>query len=61
MAEVLAERGLDPGDAHVHCGFDSGQGILKIAVTTTEVNPDREEQRRMKYSEVLLNHLISFK
>ena len=57
VAEALTERGLDPGDAHVHCGFDGGQGILKIAVTTTKKNPDKEEQNRAKYSEVSLHYI----
>ena len=57
VAEVLTERGLDPGNTHVHCGFDGGQGILKIAVITTKKNPDKEEQNRAKYSEVSLNYI----
>ena len=27
---VLSERSMNPGESDVHCGFDSGQGMLKI-------------------------------
>ena len=51
VSEVLAERGLVPDDTHIHCGFDSGQGILKIAVTATNKIQDEQENRRVKYGE----------
>ena len=42
---VLFERGLDPHDCDVHCGFDGGQGILKIGVTITERNDSCKETK----------------
>ena len=54
VSEVLAKRGLVPDDTHIHCGFDSGQGILKIAVTTTKKGQDDQENRRVKYAEVMI-------
>ena len=49
---VLEDRGLDPVSSYVHCGFDSGQGILKIAMTVTERSQDTQNRGRAKYSEV---------
>ena len=49
VSEVLAKRGLVPDDTHIHCGFDSGQGILKIAVTATNKIQNAQENRRVKY------------
>ena len=51
---VLDERSPKPEDCDVHCGFDSGQGMLKIAVTVTERNGDESVRGRSKYSQVLL-------
>ena len=49
---VLAERGVQPDSAHVHCGFDGGQGILKVAISVTERGQDDQNQGRSKYIEV---------
>ena len=50
---ILAERQMNPTDCHVHCGFDSGQGILKIAISVTDKNEVQEEScGRAKYSQV---------
>ena len=49
---VLRERGLDPQDCNVLCGFDGGQGILKIGFTIAERASLETEQRRSKYTKV---------
>ena len=49
---VLSERSLNPGNSDVHCGFDSGQGILKVAVTVTERNGDESIKGRARYTQV---------
>ena len=49
---VLTERGLCPTNAHVHCGFDGGQGIIKIACSVTKKADGEEKRGRAKYSEV---------
>ena len=36
VQQVFRERGLDPFECDVHCGFDGGQGLLKIALTVTQ-------------------------
>jgi len=35
---TLEKRGLNPDNCDVHCGFDGGQGFLKIGITLTEKN-----------------------
>ena len=53
---VLSERSMNPGESDVHCGFDSGQGMLKIAVTVTERNGDELVSGRSKYTQVFHIH-----
>ena len=53
---VLQERGLCPNNAHVHCGFDGGQGIVKIACSVTEKGEGKKSKGRAKYSEVCLSY-----
>ena len=50
--KILAERGIQPTSAHVHCGFDGGQGILKVAISVTDKKKIEENNGRSKYSEV---------
>ena len=32
----MAHRGLSPSSCDIHCGFDGGQGVLKLALTITD-------------------------
>ena len=49
--EVMTSRGLNPHTCDVHCGFDGGQGILKLAVTITD-RQELDKSGRSHYSEV---------
>ena len=53
LQTVLYERGKLPLDAEVHCGFDNGQAILKIAISVLDKTEEKGDQKRSKYSEVL--------
>ena len=35
---TFEKRGLKPEDCDIHCGFDGGQGFLKIGFTVTDKN-----------------------
>ena len=52
LMTVLSERASDPANTPVHCGFDSGQGILKITFTATSMTSAAGSAGRSKYSEV---------
>ena len=53
VLDVMAHRGLDPHSCDVHCGFDGGQGMLKLAVTVTD-RLESEESGRSHYSQVIV-------
>ena len=50
VLNVMAHRGLDPQSCDVHCGFDGGQGMLKLAVTITD-RQESEQSGRSLYSQ----------
>ena len=52
VRHVLHERGLNPHDCNVLCGFDGGQGMLKIGFTVADRTNVQTETGRSKYSEV---------
>ena len=52
VRHVLQERGLNPHDCNVLCGFDGGQGMLKIGFTVADRSNVQAETGRSKYSEV---------
>ena len=52
VQHVIRERGLNPHDCKVLCGFDGGQGLLKIGFTVFENVVPKKENVRAKYSEV---------
>ena len=54
LQTVLEERGVQPADADVHCGFDGGQGILKIAITATQKKEVVTKKGRSTYDQVIL-------
>ena len=54
VQHVLRERGLNPHDCKVLCGFDGGQGILKIGFTVSESAVPEKISVRAKYSEVII-------
>ena len=54
---VLTERGVLPTDAHIHCGFDGGQGVIKIAISITDQSQSDQNKGRAKYSEVLYMYI----
>ena len=45
---------MQPADADVHCGFDGGQGILKIAITATQKKEVVSKKGRSTYYQVIL-------
>ena len=47
----MARRGMSPQTCDVHCGFDGGQGMLKLGVTITN-RLELEESGRSHYSQV---------
>ena len=47
----MAHRGLNPQTCDVHCGFDGGQSMLKLAVTITD-RLEGEKSGRSHYSDV---------
>ena len=51
VQDVLLHRGLNPHSCDVHCGFDGGQGMLKLGVTITD-RAGVEECGRSRYSDV---------
>ena len=53
VLDVMAHRGLDPHSCDVHCGFDGGQGMLKLAVTVTD-RLESKESGRSHYSQVIV-------
>ena len=55
VQHVLHERGLNPQDCNVLCGFDGGQGLLKIGFTIAEKESLGRESTRSKYSDVSLS------
>ena len=48
---MIAHRGLNPHNCDVHCGFDGGQGMLKLGLTITD-RLGKEATGRSKYSDV---------
>ena len=54
VQHVLHERGLNPQDCNVLCGFDGGQGLLKIGFPIAEKESLGRETIRSKYPEVSL-------
>ena len=56
VLDILAHRGLDPHSCDVHCGFDGGQGMLKLAVTITD-RQEAEQVGRSLYSQVLISSI----
>ena len=54
VQHVLQERGLNPHDCQVMCGFDGGQGLLKIGFTIAEKSSAEPETMKSKYSDVNL-------
>ena len=52
VMDVMARRGLTPQTCDVHCGFDGGQGMLKLGVTITD-KEELEKTGRSHYSEVV--------
>ena len=53
VLSVMAHRGLNPQTCDVHCGFDGGQSMLKLAVTITD-RLEGEKSGRSLYSDVSL-------
>ena len=51
VSEVMSKRDMKPETRDVQCGFDSGQGVLKLAITLT-TKDDLVKHGRAKYSEV---------
>ena len=51
VLSVMAHRGLNPQTCDVHCGFDGGQGMLKLAVTITD-RLEGETVGRSHYADV---------
>ena len=51
---------MQPADADVHCGFDGGQGILKIAITATQKKEVVTKKGRSTYDQVILHGHILF-
>ena len=51
VLDVMAHRGLNPHTCDVHCGFDGGQSILKLALTVTD-RLEGEKSGRSHYSDV---------
>ena len=51
LLDVMAHRGLNPHSCDVHCGFDGGQGMLKLGLTITD-RLEMEETGRSRYSHV---------
>ena len=58
LQTVLEERGVQPADADVHCGFDGGQGILKITITATQKKEVVTKKGRSTYDQVILHSHI---
>ena len=58
VQHVLRERGLNPHDCKVLCGFDGGQGILKIGFTVSESAVPEKTNVRSKYSQVIILILL---
>ena len=57
VLSAMSHRGLDPQTCDVHCGFDGGQSMLKLAVTITS-RIEKEKIGRSKYSDVSLGGLL---
>ena len=55
----MVHRGLNPSSCDIHCGFDGGQGILKVALTITDRLED-EHTGRSHYSDVSNRSKIFF-
>ena len=51
VLNAMAHRGLNPHTCDVHCGFDGGQAMLKLAVTVTD-RAEGEKRGRSHYSDV---------
>ena len=51
VLNVMTHRGLNPHTFDVHCGFDGGQSMLKLALTVTD-RLEGEKRGRALYSEV---------
>ena len=51
VLDVIARRGMNPQTSDVHCGFDGGQGMLKLGVTITD-RQELDESGRAHYSQV---------
>ena len=50
---------MQPADADVHCGFDGGQGILKIAIIVTQKKEVVTKKGRSTYDQVILHgHIL---
>ena len=55
----MVHGGLNPSSCDIHCGFDGGQGILKVALTITDRLED-EYTGRSHYSDVSNRSKIFF-
>ena len=51
VLDVIAHRGLNPHNCDVHCGFDGGQSMLKLALTVTD-RLEGDSRGRAHYSDV---------
>ena len=51
VLDIMAYRGLNPHNCDVHCGFDGGQSMLKLALTVTD-RLEGEQSGRSSYSDV---------
>ena len=52
VVEAMTYRGLSPSSCDIHCGFDGGQGVLKLALTITDRLDDVPTTGRSCYSDV---------
>ena len=57
--DVMEHRGLNPHNCDVHCGFDGGQGILKLAITITD-RLEGGSRGRSHYSDVRIISILYY-